>query len=77
MKSLIYAVAILLLLSSCVTDPGVREEPHQRLNKVAGEENSEPIYTTTVNASEAGGVEEEELRPVSYTHLTLPTIYSV
>ena len=65
MKSLIYAVAILLLVSSCATDPGVREESHQRLNKVAGEENSEPIYTTTANASEAGGVEDVELKPGS------------
>jgi len=65
MKSLVYAVAILLLLSSCATDPGVREEPHQRLDKITGEQNSEPIFTTTVNASEAGGVEDVELRPGS------------
>jgi general secretion pathway protein D len=65
MKSLIYAVAILLLVSSCATDPMVREEPHQRLNKTAGEENLDPIYTTTVNASEAGGVEDVELKPGS------------
>jgi len=66
MKSLIYAVAVLLLLGSCATtDPVVREEPHQRLNKAATEQNLEPIYTTTVNASEAGGVDEEELNPGS------------
>jgi len=65
MKSLIHAVAILLLLNSCATDTAVREEPHQRLNKAATEQNSEPIYTTTVNASEAGGVEEVELKPGS------------
>jgi len=65
MRSLIHAVAILLLVNSCATDPGVREESHQRLNKVAGEENSEPIYTTTTNASQAGGVEEVELKPGS------------
>jgi general secretion pathway protein D len=65
MKSLLYAVAILLLVSSCATDPGVREEPHQRLNKTTSEQNSEPIYTTEANASGAGGVEEEELKPGS------------
>ena len=65
MKSLIHAVVILLLVSSCATDPGVREEPHQRLNKTASEQNSEPIYTTEANASGARGVEEEELRPGS------------
>jgi len=66
MKSLIPAVVILLLISSCTTTtPTVREEPHQRLNKTLGEQNMEPIYTTTVNASEAGGVEDEELRPGS------------
>lgn len=63
MKSLIHAVAILLLLGSCTANRGVREEPHQRLQSSTSEENSEPIYTTTVNASEAGGVIEIELRP--------------
>lgn len=63
MKALIYAVAIVLLLSSCASDPGIREEPHQRLIKSTTEESNEPIYTTTVNASEAGGVEEIELKP--------------
>ena len=63
MRSLIHAVAILLLVSSCATDPGVREEAHQRLNETLGEQNSEPIYTTEANASGAGGVEEEELKP--------------
>jgi len=62
MKSWIHAVAILLLVNSCTTAPAVREEPHQRLNKVATEENDEPIYTTTVDASQAGGVEDVELR---------------
>jgi general secretion pathway protein D len=66
MKSLIHAVIILLLLNSCATtDPTVREEPHQRLNKAATEQNSEPVYTTTANASEAGGVDEVELKPGS------------
>jgi general secretion pathway protein D len=62
MKLLIHAVTILLLVNSCATDPGVREEPHQRLNKVEQEDLMEPIYSTTVNASQAGGVEEVELR---------------
>lgn len=61
MKSLLVAVAILLLAGGCVSNPGVREESHQRLDKVATEENSEPIYTTTINASEAGGVEDVEI----------------
>jgi len=66
MKSLIHAVAILLLVNSCATtDPVMREEPHQRLNKTESDQDSEPIYTTTVNASEASGVTEEELRPGS------------
>lgn len=60
MRSVIVAVAILLLLSSCRSNPGVREEPHQRLNKVASEENSAPVYSTTVNTSQAGGVEDVE-----------------
>jgi general secretion pathway protein D len=63
MKSLIFAVVTLLLISSCTTTTGVRVEPHQRLVKSAGDENNDPIYTTSVNASEAGGVEEIELRP--------------
>ena len=63
MKSLLVAVAILLLVSGCASNLGVREESHQRLDKVATEENSEPIYKTTINASEAGGVEDVEINP--------------
>ena len=62
MKSLIHAVAILLLINSCATDPVVREEPHLRLNKSVDEENIEPIYSTTANASDPGGVEDVELK---------------
>jgi general secretion pathway protein D len=62
MKSLIYAVVIMLLLNSCSTAPAVREEPHQRLVKAESEENIEPIFSTTVNPSEAGGVEDIEMR---------------
>ncbi len=62
MKAWIYATAILLLVSSCTTPSAVREEPHQRLIKVESEESFEPIYTTMVNASEAGGVEDVEIR---------------
>jgi len=65
MKAWIYATAILLLVSSCTTPPAVREEPHQRLIKLETEENAGPIYSTTVNASQAGGVEDVELRPGS------------
>jgi len=69
MKSLIHIVAILLLVSSCTTPTGVREEPHQRLNKADSEQDSEPIYSTTVNASEAGGVEDVELNQGSGTFI--------
>lgn len=65
MKAWIYAAAILLLVNSCTTAPTVRDEPRQRLNKVKAEESAEPIYSTTVNASQAGGVEDVELRPGS------------
>jgi general secretion pathway protein D len=61
MKSLIHAVVVLLLVNSCTSAPSVREESHQRLNSIASEENSEPIYSTAVNASEASGVEDVEL----------------
>jgi len=63
MKALIHVAAILLLLNSCTSNQGLREDPHQRLNESASKESDEPIYTTTVNASEAGGVEDVELRP--------------
>ena len=62
-KSLLYTTLILLLLNSCSTVPEERAEPHQRLSKVASEESTEPIYTTSVNASQAGGVDDIELRP--------------
>lgn len=63
MKALIYAAAILVLLSSCTSNQGVREESHQRLSESASKASDEPIYSTTVNASEAGGVEDVELKP--------------
>ena len=62
MKSLIIAVAILLLVNSCSTAPTTRPESHQRLSEVDRQENQDPIFTTTVNASQAGGVDEEELK---------------
>jgi len=64
MRSLIFAVAILLLASSCATtEPTVRLEPnHQRLDKAELKELEKPIFTSTTNASEAGGVEEVELK---------------
>ncbi len=65
MKSLIYVVAILLLITGCATTtaPDQREEPHQRLIKVESEQDLSPIYTSTFNDSQAGGVEETELMP--------------
>ena len=63
MKTLIKIVAILLLLNSCgTTTSGLNEEPHQRLDRADGENSDEPIYSTAVNAAEAGGVEDVELK---------------
>ncbi|MGB5488111.1 MAG: type II secretion system secretin GspD [Lysobacterales bacterium] len=64
MKPLIYAVAILLLVNSCATtDIPPRPGPHhQRLDKAELEAHEEPIFTSTENASQAGGVEDVELR---------------
>jgi general secretion pathway protein D len=63
MKSWIPAVAILLLLNSCgTTTSGLNEAPHERLIKADSEITNEPIYSSTVNASEAGGVEDVELK---------------
>lgn len=65
MKSLIYAVAILLLVNSCATTEEIPPRPgphHQRLpdTELTGEE--APIFTSTTNASQAGGVEDIELK---------------
>jgi general secretion pathway protein D len=64
MKSLIYAVTILLLVNSCATTeaPSKRGPDHQRLNKSELAELEKPIYTTPDNASQAGGVKEVELK---------------
>ena len=63
MKSLIYAVVILLLVNSCSTETGVRIQPRDRLSTAKVAVDDEPIYTTTVNASDPGGVQEIELTP--------------
>ena len=65
MKTLMYAALILLLVNSCTTTPAVREESHQRLVKVENQQDGEPIIASAVNAYEAGGVEDVELRPGS------------
>jgi general secretion pathway protein D len=64
MKSLIYAVAILLLVNSCATtEMPLRPEPHhQRLNKAELEEHEAPIFTSATNAYQAGGVKDIELK---------------
>ncbi len=64
MKSLIYAVAILLLVNSCATTEGpvTRELDHQRLVNSELKASEEPIYTTAANSAEAGGVKDVELR---------------
>jgi general secretion pathway protein D len=62
MKSLIHAAVILLLVNSCSTTPAVREESHQRLVKTESEQSEEPFFTSAVNASQAGGVDDVEIR---------------
>ena len=64
MKSLIYAVAILLLVNSCATtEMPLRPGPHhQRLNKAELKEHEKPIFTSATNASQAGGVEDIEIK---------------
>ena len=64
MRSLIYAVGILLLVNSCATTnvPPRPEPHHQRLVKDELTQNEAPVFSTNVNDSQAGGVEEEELR---------------
>lgn len=64
MKSLIYAVAILLLVNSCATmdAPVRRDSGHQRLEKSEQTPSEAPIFTNPENPAEAGGVEDVELR---------------
>jgi len=62
MRSLIYAVAVLLLVSSCSMAPVAREEPHRRLMGNIDTENTEPIFSSAVDETEAGGVEDVEIR---------------
>ncbi len=69
MKSLMRALLILLLINSCSTAPVAREESHQRLVKDAEAVNMDPIYATTINESEAGGVEDVEIRKGSGTFI--------
>jgi general secretion pathway protein D len=62
MRSLIYALVILLLVNSCTsTTAPVREEPQPRLDKELGQSEDDLIYSTAVNAAQAGGVEDVEL----------------
>jgi len=62
MKSLIYAVAILLVVSSCATDTVPRRDLDRvRLDMSEQKESEEPIYTSDTDASQAGGVEDIEL----------------
>ncbi|MDH4019117.1 MAG: type II secretion system secretin GspD [Xanthomonadales bacterium] len=65
MKSLIYAVVILLLVNSCTTTSEIPPRPgphHQRLDRAELAADESPIFTSATNASEAGGVEDVELR---------------
>ncbi len=64
MRSLIYAVAILLLVNSCATtEMPPRPGPHhQRLNAAELKDHEAPIFTSATNASQAGGVEDIELK---------------
>jgi len=62
MKSPVYVIAILLLLSSCASPPVGREDPHQRLQKTESPDDSQLLITAQVDQSETGGVEDIELR---------------
>ena len=64
MKTLIYAVAILLLVNSCTTtDIPPRPGPHhQRLNAAELKAHEQPIFTSATNAYQSGGVEDVELK---------------
>jgi general secretion pathway protein D len=62
MRSLVYALLMLLLLNSCTsTTMPIRTESQPRLDKVLGQEDDDLIYSTAVNESGAGGVEDVEL----------------
>ena len=60
MRVIIYTVAFLFLGSCTSSQPERRYDEHQRLTKPANDEAEEPIYSTTTNASDAGGVEDVE-----------------
>jgi len=65
MRLPIYAVAILLLVNSCATTDVIPLRPgphHQRLDAAELKAHEAPIFTSTTNESEAGGVEDVELR---------------
>ena len=64
MKSLIYAVAILLLVNSCATTE-IPSRPDLTINawtSQSWQRMNAPIFTTADNASQAGGVEDVELK---------------
>ncbi len=53
------SAASLLLVMSCATEIPVRDDSHQRLQKVIGDESSEPIFSTASDSA-GSGVEEVE-----------------
>jgi len=61
MRSLIYALTILLLVNSCSNTQVERRESGPRLDKVLGQNDDEPIFSASGNDSTAGGVEDVEL----------------
>src|SRR5210317_53912 len=61
MKSLIYALIILLLVNSCATTtPPVRDEQHQRLDKVLGQSEDDVMLSNEGDQSQVAGVEDVE-----------------
>ena len=62
MKSLLLAMAILLLVNSCATAPEATREQHQRLVKDESDQNSDAVFSANTDEAKAGGVKDVELR---------------
>ena len=53
------------------------QEPEPQVVAVSEEEMMQMMASSAMDPNAPRGVESDENRAVSYTHLTLPTIYSV